>query len=207
MKKAKRKPGTAFEQEARASVHNFTNDAGETLYYERHEAIISISSLDYAEKNKIACEACHTFGKNFACPPFSPYLPDYLDSQVYAKIVCIRMPQEYFNNIIQEKTYKECFRTAQGILVDELVRYREKGYIIAGSGSCPACNVCGAEKGAEECNKPNTMIYSLESLGVNLTSLTRQCFGFELEWSGSEQTSDFVCSLGAIFFNEDETFN
>ena len=48
------------------------------------------------------------------------------------------------------------------------------------------------------------MIYSLESLGVNLTALTKQGFGFDLEWSTNDQAADFVCSLGAIFTNENK---
>lgn len=89
-------------------------------------------------------------------------------------------------------------------MVDELLNHREHGYLVAGSGFCLACDVCAVEEGSDKCLKPNKRIYSLESLGVNLTALTQQCFGFELEWSASDHTSDFVCSLGAIFFNENE---
>ena len=184
------------------AVKEYNNASGATLYYEQYETIIPISSFDYAEKYKIACEACHKFGKNFACPPHSPYFPDYLKTQRYAKVLCIRMPQEYFKDVIQEKIYKKCFRTARSILVKKLLSYRQQGYSIAGSGFCLACDVCAVEDGAAKCNKPRKKIYSLESLGVNLSSLTSSCFGFDLEWSANEQASDFVCSLGAVFTND-----
>jgi predicted metal-binding protein len=186
------------------TVKEYQNVSGMTLYYERYEAVIPVSSFDHAKKYKIACEACHKFGKNFACPPHSPYLPEYLNGQSHAKVVCIRMPQEYFIDVIQEKNYRECFRTARGLLVEELVNHRKQGYLIAGSGFCLACDVCAVEEGSDRCKKPNEKIYSLESLGVNLTALTRRCFGFDLEWSANDRLSDFVCSLGAVFMKENK---
>ena len=78
------------------TVKEFNDASGATLYYEQYERVIPISSFDHAEKYKVACEACHKFRKNLACPPYSPYFPDYLETQSYAKVLCIRMPQEYF---------------------------------------------------------------------------------------------------------------
>ncbi len=195
---------TPQEKQFQVTVKEHKDAAGTTLYYEQYEAVISVSSFDHAEKYKIACEACHKFGKNFACPPHSPYFPDYLVEQRYARVLCVRMPQEYFKDIIQEKIYRKCFRTARSILVEELLRYRKQGYLVAGSGFCLACDICAVEQGAVKCNKPSKKIYSLESLGINLTSLTSRCFGFDLEWSVNEQASDFVCSLGAVFTNEND---
>lgn len=185
-------------------VKEYRDTSGETLFYERYETIIPISSFDHAQEYKIACEACHKFGKNFACPPYSPYLPKYLDTQNYAKVLCIRMPQEYFRDVIQEKIYRECFRKARSILVDELLSYRSQGYLIAGSGFCLACEVCAVEEGFDSCKKPNKKIYSLESLGVNLIALTKRCFEFDLEWSSNDYATDFVCSIGAIFLDENK---
>ena len=190
------------DKKFQVTVNEYADDTGTTLYYERYETIISVSSFDHAQKNKIACEACHKYGKNFACPPHSPYFPEYLDAQNYAKVLCIRMPQEYFRNEIQEKIYRKCFRKARSILVEELLSYRKQGYLVAGSGFCLACKVCTVEEGFDNCKKPNKKIYSLESLGVNLTALTKRCFGFDFKWSANDHASDFVCSLGAVFTNE-----
>lgn len=196
-----RKPKNIEKNKFHVAVKEL-NEPGATLYYERYETIMPIASLDHGRKYKIACEACHKFGKNLACPPYSPYLLEYLGEQTFAKILCIRMPQEYFRNVGQEKNYRECFRKVRGILVDELLSYRKKGYLVAGSGCCLACDVCAAEKSSNKCLKPNKLIYSLESLGVNLTTLTQLAFEFELEWSADDYATDFICSLGAIFFNK-----
>ena len=180
-------------------IKEFENSSGATLNYERYETTTPISSIVHGKKYKVACEACHKFGKNLACPPYSPGLAEYLDEQNHARIICIRMPQEYFRHVIQEEIYRECFRKARSILVEELLRYRERGYAIAGSGSCLACDVCAVEEGSCDCKNPNKKIYSLESLGVNLITLTKMCFDFDLEWSANEHAADFICSIGAIF--------
>jgi predicted metal-binding protein len=194
-------PRQTEDNKFEVTVNEYNDTSGTTLYYEQYESIVPVSSFDHAEKYKVACEACRKFGKNFACPPHSPYFFEYLKTQSYAKVLCIRMPQEYFKDVIQEKIYRKCFRTARSILVEKLLSYREQGYLVAGSGFCLACDVCAVEEGADQCSKPNKKVFSLESLGVNLTTLTKSCFGFDLEWSATEQASDFVCSLGAVFFN------
>ena len=165
----------------KVTIQEYEQTTGETLLYEKYEKIIPVSALDHAPENKIACEACHKFGRNFACPPHSPDFLDYIDRQQYAKIICIRMPQEYFSSVIQEEIYSQCFENARSILVEELLRYRKQGFLVAGSGFCLACEACAIEEGAEKCKKPNKRIYSLESLGVNLSTITQKCFGFNLE--------------------------
>ena len=183
-------------------VRERTDASGDSIVYEHFDTIIPLSKIDYADKNKIACEPCHKFGKNFACPPFSPSFKEYVGTHKYAKIICIRLPQEYFRHLIQEEIYRACFQQAREILVKELLPYREKGFLIGGCGYCQACEVCGAEQGVDSCIKPEKMIYSLESMGVNLTGLTKTCFDFDLEWSAGDNSADFVCSIGAVFLHD-----
>jgi predicted metal-binding protein len=183
------------ELRCRVEVKEFQGETGETLYYERYEVFVPISAFEHDRKYKTACEACHKFGKNFACPPYSPSFSDYLAAQEYAKVICVRMP-----HADQGAIDREPFRRARTILVDELMTFRKRGLLVGGSGFCLGCERCQVEDGGERCIKPNVMIYSLESLGVNLTSLTKTCFDLDLEWSDSTKTADFVCSIGAVFF-------
>jgi len=88
---------------------------------------------------------------------------------------------------------------AKGILTGELLKYREQGFIIAGSGACQACDICAVEHGRQNCRKPREKIYSLESLGVNVISLVKRCLDINLDWSGHEHTADFVSAVGAVF--------
>lgn len=197
-------PRQPVKKQLQVAVKEYIKSSGETLWYERYKATIPIPAIDQDKKYRVACEACHKFGKNLACPPYSPVFNEYIGTQTHAGIICIRMPQEYFKHAIQENNYRQCFRTARSILVDELLGYRSRGYLIAGSGFCLACEVCAVEEGLDSCRKPDNRIYSLESLGVNLTALTKLCFHFDLEWSANDASSDFVCSIGAVFLHEND---
>ncbi len=182
-------------------VRELISETGDSLLYEHFESFIPISLIDSSDKNKLACEACSAFGNNFACPPFSPGFADFAGSSTHAQVICIRMPLEYFRHVQQEKIYEACFHQARALLVDELMGYRKRGYLTAGCGYCQACEVCGAEQGFAACIKPEKMIYSLESMGVNLTGLTKTCFPFELEWSADDYGVSFVCAMGAVLHN------
>ena len=183
-------------------VKEFSDESGSTFFYEQYETEVPLSYFDHDPGYKSACDACDNFGTNLACPPFSPYLLDYIGTRSYAKVICIRMPKEYFN-FADENVYRECFRTAKGILEENLLALREAGHLIAGAGYCKACEKCVAADGVEkECRYPDKKIYSLESLGVNLTGLMRTCFDIKLEWCADDQSIDFICSIGAAFFEK-----
>ncbi len=98
-----------------------------------------------------------------------------------------------------EEKYRFCFRKAKKLLETELLDHRKKGRAVAGAGPCLACEECAAEADGGRCGKPAKRIYSLESLGVNITGLAKRCFNIDLEWSCKETFADFVCALGAVF--------
>ncbi len=86
-----------------------------------------------------------------------------------------------------------------------MLDHRRKGRAVAGAGPCLACEECAAETTDQTWRKPKKRIYSLESLGVNLTGLAKTCFNLDLEWSCKETFADFVCALGAVFFQENRS--
>lgn len=180
-------------------VFEIEDSKGTTLVYERYEARIPISAIDHQDKYKFACEACHKYGKNLACPPYSPTFSEYAAEAKFAKVICIRMPQELFLDVPLEGRYRICFRKARSVLVKELLEHRKIGFNIAGSGYCMACDICAVEEGRMQCAKPAERIFSLESLGTNLTGLTKTCFDLDLEWNSNEHAADFVCAIGAVF--------
>ncbi len=176
---------------------------GDILYYERYEAVIPLSDINHHKKYKTACKACKQHGINLACPPFSPTFHSYTEGIESARVICLRLPLEYFSGELLQDSYQLCFNKVREFLVDELSTSREAGYTIAGAGPCLACERCAAEEGVSECSKPDQRIFSLESLGVNLMELAKQCFGINLEWSRENHTAHFVCAMGAVFFHGD----
>ena len=125
----------------RVDVIEYVNGFDKKYCYEHYEAVLAISDIEQGKKYKIACEACPRFGKNLACPPYSPSFLGFIEGAKTAKVICIRLPTDYFDQPTSEERYRACFRMARGLLVEELLRYREDGYTIAGSGTCLACDV------------------------------------------------------------------
>ena len=116
-----------------------------------------------------------------------------------ARVICLRIPQDLMEGSSPEERYRKSFKKTKGLLTRELLDYRKKGFLVAGSGACRAWPVCAVEEGEKECRNPDLRIFSLESLGTNLTALTRRCFNFDLEWSSPERAAQFVCAIGAVF--------
>jgi len=184
----------------KTEVLEYTDEEGAEYYIERFENTLQVSEIDCSEKYKVGCEPCKKYGKNLACPPYSPTLLEYAKDCRNAKIICFRIPLEQFPQIITEERYRTAFRKVRGLLTDELLRYRKKGNIVAGSGTCLVCEQCAIELGDTKCKHPSKRIYSLESLGVNVVSLTEKAFSFKLEWSGYDSAADFVSAIGAVFY-------
>ncbi len=187
------------EKNYKAAAKETDGHDGTLLHYEHYEALLPVTKFNRKKKFKTACEACPVHGKNLSCPPYSPGFTQYLGTPAMAKVICIRMPLASFEHPVPEERYRLCFRKAKSILEKELYGYRERGFLVAGSGECLACEECVIARGSDECRKPEKRIYSLESLGTSLTSLVESCFDFELEWSGNGYSADFICSIGAVF--------
>ena len=184
--------------EPSVEVLEHADDFGAILFYEKHERVVEVNAIVHGERYKESCHLCPRFGKNLACPPHSPTFAEYLQGMKKAKVLCIRVPQEYFTHLPFEERSRACFRRARRLLSELLLEYRGKGHLIAGSGPCLACEECALAAGSDRCEKPEVRIYSLESLGVNVVGLVTRHFGIDLEWSVDERHADFVCAVGAI---------
>ena len=180
------------------SVMEHKDEAGGVYLVERLERTLDVVDIP-SERANIGCEACHNYGKNLACPPYAPFLPDYVGGASAARVICLRVPLEQFQHIIMEERYWTAYRMMKGMLEDELIGWRQKGCLVAGSGPCRVCEECAIAKGEADCLHPDKRIYSLEAMGVSVVLLAERAFGFSLEWSGNENAADFVSAIGAVF--------
>lgn len=188
-------------EKVEVEVLEHLDESGNSIYLERYERFLPPGEFDHGVY-KHNCEACRSYGKNLACPPYSPIFSQYIGDAKTARVICLRIPLEYFDQIITEEKYRAGFRTVRRLLTDELLGYREKGYVIAGSGKCLACEQCSIETGDENCKYPERKVYSLESLGVNVIPLVKRSFNLDLEWSEDGRSASFVSSVGAVFYTD-----
>lgn len=184
----------------KSDVIEHTDSNGFSYLIERFERLVPVDALEYRKENKIACEACPRYARgNLACPPYSPYFPDYIGESDRARVMCYRVHLEHVKEIPEEPKYRTAHKLMRELLVEELYHYRKQGYIIAGAGPCLACEECIVETEGNICRAPSKLIYSLESLGVNLISLSEHVLGLRLQWGGGELDTEYVAAMGAAF--------
>jgi predicted metal-binding protein len=178
----------------------YTDSSGRRITYERYSRRMTLSAFEHGDRFKLLCEGCPKHGKNLSCPPHSPSFLAHVKSDKEAQVVCIRLPQEYFNELPPQERYHACFRQASRLLLVALKECQEKGHPIAGSGPCLTCERCSLEEGVDACGNPEERTYSLESLGVDVIGLLKKSFDLDLEWNTPEKNGNFVSAVGAAFF-------
>lgn len=189
---------------------------GAVYLLERLEAEVPVSALDVSDEYRdVGCGACKKHGNNLSCPPFSPSLRAYIGRAETARVIAFRAPLAQFpehggpevdddeddlrNEYGVTGPYRMAYRLMRELLTAELLGIRAGGAIVGGSGPCRVCPRCAILKGSVACSQPLKRIYSLESMGVNLITLSEQAFGIPLEWSTGDSSADYVAAIGAVF--------
>lgn len=198
-------------------IEHTDTSTGAGYLLERLEAEVDVSALDVSDEYRdVGCGACRKHGNNLACPPFSPSLRAYIGRAKTARVIAYRAPLAQFpgdsgpevegddeddlrNEYGVTGPYRMAYRLMRVLLTAELLTIRAQGAIVGGSGPCRVCPRCAILKGSIACSQPLKRIYSLESMGVNLITLSEQAFGIPLEWSTSDSSADYVAAIGAVF--------
>ena len=175
------------------------DESGETYTVERFERLMPVAETTLMLE-KSGCGTCPHYGKNFSCPPFSPSFAEYIKDSTAAKVICYRVPLEHFKTGTNVEKMTAAYLKVRSMLEGELLAGREADNVIAGSGHCRACPECAAAMGEKVCRYPGKMIYSLESMGINVVALTEKAFNIKIEWSDKDHAANYVTAVGAVFF-------
>jgi predicted metal-binding protein len=161
---------------------------GDGLPYEYHEGVVSMADVVHGESYEVGCSTCPRRGLNLACPPHSPSFAEYAAGAESLRVLCVRMPVVGPGDVQKPSSH------ARDLLTDELLQHRARGRRVMGAGPCRACAKCAALEGATRCSRPKKLIYSLESLGVNVVALTESALRLALDWNDMH----FVCAVGGV---------
>jgi predicted metal-binding protein len=173
---------------------------GSVILVERFRRLLLISDIEYFAEINPGCEACHKRGTNLACPPYSPLFQDHIGKASEARIICYRMPLDQISSEMTADRHRTAHKILRKLLTEELLEHRKDGHVVAGVGPCQMCEECSIESGKCECRNPDLLIYSLESMGVNLISLSERAFSLALEWTDGSSISGNVSAIGAVFY-------
>lgn len=151
------------------------------------------------------CKECKSYNNNWSCPPVSPSWSDlehlnylgvivlyihYKDIQIKNKFLV----SQNINRILAPMLRKVCLRL-EGKIGNRSYK----------SGQCRLCRTCGKQVN-ESCRHPKKMRYSLESLGVNVSHLSKLA-GHKIEWYGSNKDPKYGSVVGAIELKKNKDLN
>lgn len=159
-----------------------------------HEAVISVP--DYIEGYVDiptfleACRACPNYGQVWACPPYDfdvlQYWNRYKTLRLFASKITFQeellnksyTPEE-ISSVMDKVLPVEKQRLADGLFVLEK---ETPGSVSLSAGSCTLCQKGCQRPLKRPCLYPETMRYSLESLGGNVGLTLHRLMHIDLEW-------------------------
>ena len=159
----------------------------------RHAASVSVP--DYldgfvaVEQFLEACKSCPNYNNIWSCPPYNFDVMDYWKKFSNLKLLAVRI---VFDPEMLERTYtseelnhilSQVLPVEKQKLSDELMLMEKDfpGSVSLSAGSCQLCRNCSRPSG-NPCSHPDTMRYSIESLGGNVGLTIRKLMGLNLEW-------------------------
>lgn len=145
------------------------------------------------------CQSCPNYDKIWSCPPFNFSTYDYLDKFSSAIIYSGEIFFDLSNSSDDEKNNKRRLiydmgrKEFRNYLMTIEEKYIESEALIA--GHCFLCDECTRLHG-KKCSYPKKIRYSLESMGIEVSSLLKTVLNQELQWD--TDTTDRLITVGAI---------
>ncbi len=167
--------------------------------FQRFERQMPYGVIKTSPEVLASCEDCNGYDKNYACPPHSPRLEEYVGNCTEVLVISVKLLLAPFSGDTPQARYHNCFDGARELLLKELYKWREKGKLVGGSGPCIGCGNCTLPDGEKECCTPKKRVFSLEAMGVNVIDLLQDAFEQELEWAGEGGEQVSISAIGAVF--------
>ncbi len=143
--------------------------------------------VDKHKFQNLCKNGCKVFGTKWSCPPSSP---EY--SSLKKAVVIIL----WMNNTIESKNEYTKVKAINSILKSRLYKilHQYPNTQTLGSGSCRLCQKC---QYPEQCRYPEKMIYSMESVGIDVNSLCKS-FGHTLQWYKKGEKYKYGSVVGMV---------
>ena len=147
---------------------------------------------------------CPNYGNKWACPPYSPTFSRYSIDYSRALLVVFYC---YLDQFHYTKTEYMRIKASNSILksrMDNFMRSLEKqvGGKMISNGSCRLCKPCAQKGGTmSRCKKPDQMRFSLESLGLDVSGISRDYFKHDLLWYKDKKSPLYSSVVSALLTN------
>lgn len=137
-----------------------------------------------------ACQACQNYDHVWSCPPYDFDVIEYWKKYKTFRLIATKIA---FDQEALERTYEpdELQNILESVLPAEKQRLTDEllaaekdfpGSISLSAGSCRRCKGGCSKPEGKPCRFPETMRYSIESLGGNVGMTIEKLMGLKLEW-------------------------
>ena len=151
------------------------------------------------------CQACPNFGHRWSCPPFS-FQPEAL-WRSYETIVLhgrkLSTPPQLLGQSFPPEQLQAHYESLLRPVRQELDQYlltlerQTPGSLALVAGKCTICQTCARQQGAP-CRHPETLRYSIEALGGDVSQTISQCLGERLLWAQDGKLPPYFILLGGL---------
>lgn len=163
---------------------------------------------DYVDQPRFLelCRACPAHNRTWACPEFDFDPADVWKRFEWLHLVCFSMDfdddQKRTGWDREELTHEvmDIFSTEKKRALRTMIalRNRTPGSQVLGAGACELCRICTRTQG-RPCRLPQLLVHSLESMGADVESTSRQLFDHPIEWSdGTTLPDSYVLIMGLL---------
>lgn len=171
---------------------------------------------NYCDRDKFEkfCKECRNYGSTWSCPPYDFSVEEYLEEYKYMYLAGIKI-------IFDEETLKEIntkdkinnyttetLKYMKDKIMKELLRIEKiyTGSKSLSAGGCKLCDDC-SRKNNIQCQHPDMMRYSLESMGFDVGGISSKLLNYELKWATETSLPEYFSLVtGLMTTTEIERF-
>ena len=162
---------------------------------------ISMEELkkDYCDREKFEkfCKECRNYGSTWSCPPYNFDVEDYLKNYSYIYLVGVKIifDEETLDKVNTKEKINdyttETLKYMKDKIMMELLRVeRYEGSKSLSAGGCKICDDC-SRKNNTQCQHPDMMRYSLESMGFDVGGISSGLLDYELKWATETRLPEY----------------
>ena len=148
-----------------------------------------INRYQNVEKYLAYCKECPNYNTLWSCPSLSFDIDGYLSKFSFIYLIAIKMDLSK-ETIEAADTAEKIKSVTKDILWKEKAWLQDKlldaekllpGTTSFTAGGCTLCASC-ARKENKPCRQPDKMRYSLDSFGFDLSAITHDLLGYDIQW-------------------------
>lgn len=167
----------------------------------------SDSLIEYEDKSKfdeICEEGCPNYNNKWACPPYSPkysVISKKFDNAYIFVFYCYLEQFDYIKMpYMKIKASHSILKSKSNKIMRQLEK--ELNGIMLPNGSCRLCKTCSCKTKESKCKKTSQLRFSMESVGLNVGSITMKFFNHELLWYSKNNVPEYSSVVTTILTNK-----